>query len=113
MKTEISVTKPASFYQDTKAWRRGESVWCHLAEETRHRASVAWFYEGCGHCEYCNTGNEHLCRNVKNAGYTVDGGAWPKCIVVLADYAVKVPEGLWTLRRQMVLPARALPRIKR
>lgn len=38
------------------------------------RASVAWFYEGCGHCEYCNTGNETLCRNVKNAGYTVDGG---------------------------------------
>lgn len=29
------------------------------------RASVAWFYEGCGHCEYCNTGNETLCRNVK------------------------------------------------
>ncbi|HGT5623354.1 TPA: alcohol dehydrogenase AdhP [Escherichia coli] len=29
------------------------------------RASVAWFYEGCGHCEYCNS-----------------------------DYAVKVPDGL-------------------
>ncbi|EBX9401966.1 alcohol dehydrogenase AdhP [Salmonella enterica subsp. enterica serovar Heidelberg] len=57
------------------------------------RASVAWFYEGCGHCEYCNTGNETLCRNVKNAGYTVDGGMAEECIVV-ADYAVKVPEGL-------------------
>lgn len=22
------------------------------------RASVAWFYQGCGHCEYCNSGNE-------------------------------------------------------
>ncbi len=31
------------------------------------RASVAWFYEGCGHCEYCNSGNETLCRSVKNA----------------------------------------------
>ncbi len=29
------------------------------------RASVAWFYEGCGHCEYCNSGNETLCRSVK------------------------------------------------
>ena len=29
------------------------------------RASVAWFFEGCGHCEYCNTGNETLCRDVK------------------------------------------------
>lgn len=29
------------------------------------RASVAWFYEGCGHCEYCTSGRETLCRSVK------------------------------------------------
>lgn len=29
------------------------------------RASVAWFFEGCGHCDYCNSGNETLCRSVK------------------------------------------------
>ncbi|MEI7408291.1 alcohol dehydrogenase AdhP [Pectobacterium aroidearum] len=57
------------------------------------RASVAWFYKGCGHCEYCNSGNETLCRSVKNAGYSVDGGMAEECIVV-ADYAVKVPDGL-------------------
>jgi propanol-preferring alcohol dehydrogenase len=57
------------------------------------RASVAWFYEGCGHCEYCNSGNETLCRDAKNAGYSVDGGMAQECIVV-ADYAVKVPDGL-------------------
>ena len=57
------------------------------------RASVAWFFEGCGHCEYCNTGNETLCRDVKNAGYSVDGGMAEECIVT-ADYAVKVPDGL-------------------
>ncbi|WP_434771305.1 alcohol dehydrogenase AdhP [Pseudomonas entomophila] len=57
------------------------------------RASVAWFYQGCGHCEYCNSGNETLCRQVKNSGYTVDGGMAESCIVV-ADYAVKVPDGL-------------------
>ncbi|AQW68280.1 alcohol dehydrogenase AdhP [Pseudomonas putida] len=57
------------------------------------RASVAWFYEGCGHCEYCTSGNETLCRQVKNAGYTVDGGMAEACIVK-ADYSVKVPEGL-------------------
>lgn len=54
---------------------------------------MAWFFEGCGHCEYCNTGNETLCRDVKNAGYSVDGGMAEECIVT-ADYAVKVPEGL-------------------
>ncbi|MBT0728052.1 alcohol dehydrogenase AdhP [Rosenbergiella australiborealis] len=57
------------------------------------RVSVAWFYQGCGHCEYCNTGRETLCRSVKNAGYTVDGGMAEQCIVH-ADYAVKVPDGL-------------------
>ncbi|MCU5771785.1 alcohol dehydrogenase AdhP [Erwiniaceae bacterium BAC15a-03b] len=57
------------------------------------RASVAWFYKGCGHCEYCNSGNETLCRDVQNAGFSVDGGMAEECIVV-ADYAVKVPENL-------------------
>ena len=57
------------------------------------RASVAWFFKGCGHCEYCTTGNETLCRQVINAGYTIDGGMAEECIVA-ADYAVKVPDGL-------------------
>lgn len=26
------------------------------------RVSVAWFFEGCGHCEYCVSGNETFCR---------------------------------------------------
>lgn len=57
------------------------------------RVSIAWFFEGCGHCEYCTTGRETLCRSVKNAGYSVDGGMSEYCLVT-ADYAVKVPEGL-------------------
>ena len=46
-----------------------------------------------GHCEYCTTGRETLCRSVKNAGYNVDGGMSDYALVT-ADYAVKVPEGL-------------------
>lgn len=57
------------------------------------RVSIAWFYEGCGVCEYCVSGRETFCRNVKNAGYSVDGAMVEQCIVK-ADYAVKVPEGL-------------------
>lgn len=57
------------------------------------RVSVAWFFEGCGTCEYCTTGRETLCRTVKNAGYSVDGGMAEQCIIT-ADYAVKVPDGL-------------------
>lgn len=50
-------------------------------------------FESCGHCEYCTTGRETLCRDVKNAGYTVDG-AMAEQVIVTADYAVKVPENL-------------------
>ncbi|WP_066566624.1 alcohol dehydrogenase AdhP [Snodgrassella sp. CFCC 13594] len=57
------------------------------------RVSIAWLYQSCGHCEYCVTGRETLCRSVKNAGYTVDGAMATECIVA-ADYAVKVPAGL-------------------
>lgn len=57
------------------------------------RVSIAWMYHACGRCEYCTTGRETFCRNVQNAGYSVDGGMAEQSIVV-ADYAVKVPEGL-------------------
>ena len=56
------------------------------------RVSIAWLFQSCGSCEYCNTGRETLCRSVLNAGYTADGGMAPHCIVD-ADYAVKVPDG--------------------
>lgn len=57
------------------------------------RVSIAWMFESCGHCEYCTTGRETLCRDVKNAGYTVDG-AMAEQVIVTEDYAVKVPENL-------------------
>ena len=57
------------------------------------RVSIAWFFEGCGRCEYCINGQETLCRDVINAGYSADGGMAEQCIVT-ADYAVKVPDGL-------------------
>lgn len=57
------------------------------------RVAIPWLYESCGHCEYCNSGRETLCRDVRNAGYTVDGAMAEQAIVV-ADYAVKVPDGL-------------------
>ncbi len=71
------------------------------------RASVAWFFEGCGHCDYCNSGNETLCRSVKNAGYTVDGGMAEECIVT-ANYAVKFRTAS-TPPPPAALPARASP----
>ena len=57
------------------------------------RVSIAWFYDACGVCDYCVSGNETFCRNARNSGYTVDGAMAQQC-VVNAKYAVKVPEGL-------------------
>lgn len=57
------------------------------------RVSIAWLFQSCGHCEYCVTGRETLCREVKNAGYTADGAMATECVVD-ANYAVKVPDGL-------------------
>jgi propanol-preferring alcohol dehydrogenase len=57
------------------------------------RASVAWLYKGCGHCEYCLSGNETLCPDVINSGFTTDGGMAEECIVN-AEYSVKIPDGL-------------------
>lgn len=61
--------------------------------EIGDRVSIAWFFEGCGTCEYCLTGRETYCRSAKNAGFSVDGAMAEQCIVS-ADYAVKVPEKL-------------------
>lgn len=57
------------------------------------RVSIAWLFESCGHCEYCTTGRETLCREVKNAGYSVDG-AMAEQVIVSAAYSVKVPDKL-------------------
>lgn len=57
------------------------------------RVSIAWFYDACGVCDYCVSGNETFCRNVRNSGYTIDG-AMAQQVVVNAKYAVKVPEDL-------------------
>ncbi|GAB6092903.1 alcohol dehydrogenase AdhP [Furfurilactobacillus curtus] len=57
------------------------------------RVSIAWFFKGCGHCEYCLTGRETFCRQVQNSGFTVDG-AMAEQVIVDANYAVKVPDGL-------------------
>ncbi|MBU5595042.1 alcohol dehydrogenase AdhP [Amphibacillus sp. MSJ-3] len=57
------------------------------------RVSIAWFFEGCGHCDYCLTGKETYCRQAKNAGFSVNGAMAEQCIVT-ADYAVKVPADL-------------------
>jgi len=65
------------------------------------RVAVAWFYEGCGVCEYCINGRETFCLHAKNAGYSVDGAMAEKCIIS-AKYAVKVPDNLGSAQASSV-----------
>lgn len=57
------------------------------------RVGIPWLYSACGHCEYCITGRETLCKEQHNAGYSIDGGYAEYCVAVAA-YTVKVPDNL-------------------
>lgn len=57
------------------------------------RVGVPWLYSACGHCEFCLSGQETLCKEQHNSGYSVDGGYAEYCLAN-ADYVVKVPENL-------------------
>ncbi|WP_039238832.1 alcohol dehydrogenase AdhP [Bacillus thermotolerans] len=57
------------------------------------RVGIPWLYSACGECEYCLKGQETLCPNQENGGYSVDGGYAEYCLAA-ADYVPKIPEGL-------------------
>jgi propanol-preferring alcohol dehydrogenase len=57
------------------------------------RVGVAWLHQACGHCEFCLTGHETLCKAQQNTGYSVNGG-YAEYIVADADYAVPLPLSL-------------------
>ncbi len=38
------------------------------------RVGVPWFYNSCGGCRYCQSGDENLCPEAKFTGFHVDGG---------------------------------------
>nr|WP_284438311.1 alcohol dehydrogenase AdhP [Vibrio fluminensis] len=57
------------------------------------RVGVPWLYSACGHCDYCLEGQETLCLDQHNAGYSVDGGYAEYCLAN-GEYVIKIPEGL-------------------
>lgn len=50
-------------------------------------------WSACGQCEYCLTGNEHLCNKVQITGETVDGG-YAEYFLAKADYIYRIPKNL-------------------
>jgi alcohol dehydrogenase, propanol-preferring len=54
------------------------------------RIGVPWLFSACGHCEYCLTGWETLCKQQKNSGYSVNG-SFAEYVLVDPDYVGHIP----------------------
>jgi propanol-preferring alcohol dehydrogenase len=54
------------------------------------RVGVPWLGGSCGHCEYCQAGQENLCDNAQFTGYLRDGG-FAEYTTCQAEYAVHLP----------------------
>ena len=61
--------------------------------EVGDRVGIAWLHSACGHCEFCLTGWETLCKAQQNSGYAVNG-SFAEYAVAQADYLGRIPEGL-------------------
>jgi len=57
------------------------------------RVGVPWLYTACGHCKYCKSGWETLCKQQKNTGYSVDG-SFAEYVLADPDYVGKIPDNL-------------------
>jgi len=55
------------------------------------RVGIPWLYSACGECEYCLSGQETLCEDQLNGGYSVDGGYAEYCKAP-ADYVARIPK---------------------
>ncbi|MDA8343303.1 MAG: alcohol dehydrogenase catalytic domain-containing protein [Actinomycetota bacterium] len=68
----------------------GDGVdWLHLGD----RVGVQPLWSTCGHCEYCLTGRDQLCRSKQITGETVHGG-YAERMLATAAHAHLVPDGL-------------------
>jgi propanol-preferring alcohol dehydrogenase len=51
---------------------------------------VPWLAYTCGHCRYCQRGQENLCENALFTGYTHDGG-YAEYTLAFEEYCVPMP----------------------
>ncbi|MHB1007410.1 MAG: zinc-dependent alcohol dehydrogenase, partial [Chloroflexota bacterium] len=57
------------------------------------RVAIDMNVGACGHCAYCQSKREYLCKDRKGLGYGIDGGM-AEYLAVDEEWAVKVPEGV-------------------
>ncbi len=56
------------------------------------RVGVPWLGHTCGHCDYCDHGQENLCDSAQFTGYQIDGGYATHCLAE-ASYVFALPDG--------------------
>ena len=56
------------------------------------RVGVPWLHAACGECDYCQSGRENLCDEIRFTGLHADGG-FAEQMVVPADFAYPIPAG--------------------
>ncbi len=56
-----------------------------------NRVGVGWIFSACGHCEYCDRGEENLCRHFIATGRDANGG-YAQFMVVPEAFAHPIPE---------------------
>lgn len=57
------------------------------------RVGIPWLHSACGYCSYCLEGNETLCEQQQNTGYSVNG-AFAEYAVADSRYVAKIPAQL-------------------
>jgi len=57
------------------------------------RVGVAWIYSACGHCGFCQSGNENLCAEFRATGRDANGG-YAQYMQVRADFTHPIPREL-------------------
>ena len=55
------------------------------------RVGVAWIFDSCRKCRYCEDGNENLCSNFRATGRDVNGG-YAELMTVPESFAFSIPE---------------------
>ena len=55
------------------------------------RVGVAWIYSACGHCSFCQEGNENLCPDFKATGRDANGG-YAEFMAVQEAFAYPIPD---------------------
>lgn len=55
------------------------------------RVGITWINSTCGRCEFCRSGMENLCNDMRFTGYDTDGG-YAEYALVSQDFAYNIPD---------------------